>query len=124
MEGIDQLFETWIDNYEYGNKLEDGAIYTSDGTIIKDNVKKGLDLVNQVKNDIYYHRKDTRESKIAIVLNKDNVLKLTKAFKMLGIPLEEQTVAEAISYNIDNTQYEHDFNANKLGIALETIYDN
>ena len=123
IEGIDQLFEIWRDNYEYGNKLEDDAIYTSDGTIIKDNVKKGLDLVNEVKNDIYYHRKDTRETRVAIVLNKDNVLKLTKAFKMLGIPLEEQTVAEVIGYNIDNTQYEPDFNANTLVNALVTIYD-
>ena len=123
IEGIDQLFETWRDNYEYGNKLEDDAVYTSDGTIIKDNVKKGLDLVNEVKSDIYYHRKDTRETRVAIVLNKDNVLKLTKAFKMLGIPLEEQTVAEAIGYNIDNTQYEPDFNANTLVNALVTIYD-
>ena len=123
IEGIDQLFETWRDNYEYGNKLEDDAVYTSNGTIIKDNVKKGLDLVNEVKNDIYYHRKDTRETRVAIVLNKDNVLKLTKAFKMLGIPLEEQTVAEVIGYNIDNTQYEPDFNANTLVNALVTIYD-
>ena len=123
MEGMDQLFETWRDNYEYGNKLEDDAIYTSDGTIIKDNVKKGLDLVNEVKSDIYYHRKDTRETRVAVVLNKDNVLKLTKAFKMLGLPLEEQTVAEAIGYNIDNTQYEPDFNTNTLVNALVTIYD-
>lgn len=123
IEGMDQLFETWRDNYEYGNKLEDGAVYTSNGTIIKNNVKKGLDLVNEVKNDIYYHRKDTRETRVAIVLNKDNVLKLTKAFKMLGIPLEEQTVAEAIGYNIDNTQYEPDFNAYTLINALVTIYD-
>ena len=123
IEGIDQLFETWRDNYEYGNKLEDDAIYTSDGTIIKDNVKKGLALVNEVKEDIYYHRKDTRETRVSIVLNKDNVLKLSKAFKMLGIPLEEQTVAEAIGYNIDNTQYEPDFNAYTLVNALVTIYD-
>ena len=123
MEGLDELFETWRDNYEYGNRLDDDAIYNSNGEIDKNNVKKGLDLVNEVRQAIYYVRQDTRETRIATVLDKDNVRKITKAFKMLGINLEESTVADAIEYNIGDTRYEPDFNANTLTNALLTIYD-
>lgn len=123
MEGMDELFDSWRDNYEYGNKLDSDSVYNSNGEINKENVKKGLDLINEVRQAIYYVRQDTRETRIATVLNKDNVRKISKAFKMVGLGLEEKTIEDAIQYNIEDTRYEPDFNANTLVNALFTMYD-
>lgn len=124
MEGMDELFDSWRDNYEYGNKLDNDAIYNSNGEINKENVKKGIDLIKEVRDAIYYVRQDTYETRRDTVLDKDNVRKISKAFKMVGLGLEEETVADAIQYNINDTRYEPDFNANTLVNALFTMYDN
>lgn len=49
-EGVYYLLEQWRDNYEMGDPIDEDSIYGSDREISKENVRKGLELTEDLNN--------------------------------------------------------------------------
>ena len=81
-EGVYYLIDSWRDNYEYGNQLDDDSVYEKNGEINIKNAEKGLKKVEKLIND--FSNLDT-EARLALLEDKKVWNTILKLLNMIGI---------------------------------------
>ena len=81
-EGVYYLIDSWRDNYEYGNQLDDDSVYEKNGEINIKNAEKGLKKVEKLIND--FSNLDT-EARFALLEDEKVWNTILKLLNMIGI---------------------------------------
>lgn len=80
-EGIYYLLDSWRDNYETSTLLDDDSIYDKNGSLNKENAKKGLELVKELTNTFNSMSKEEIMNKV----QEEEILnKISKLLHMIG----------------------------------------
>lgn len=80
-EGIYYLLDSWRDNYETSTLLDDDSIYNKNGSLNKENAKKGLELVKKLTNAFNSMSKEEIMNKV----QEEEILnKISKLLHMIG----------------------------------------
>lgn len=80
-EGIYYLLDSWRDNYETSTLLDDDSIYNKNGSLNKENAKKGLELVKELTNAFNSMSKEEIMNKV----QEEEILnKISKLLHMIG----------------------------------------
>lgn len=81
-EGVYYLLDSWRDNYESGTLLDEDSIYEKNGEINRENVAKGLSIVEELNNQ--FQNLNTQE-RLDLLEKEETWNKLVKVLNMMGI---------------------------------------
>jgi hypothetical protein len=93
-EGIYYLLDSWRDNYESGDMLDEDSIYDKNGTINIENARKGLEIVNKLSNA--FNNLSTEDA-LQLLDDTDTWESIIKVLRMLSVDTAESTIKTGLT---------------------------
>lgn len=93
-EGIYYLLDSWRDNYESGNQLDDNSVFNKNSTLNKENARKGLKIVTDLQNK--FGNKNTEEI-LTLLEDKDTWDSIVKVLRMVSVDTDESILKTALT---------------------------